>query len=56
MQNLINAKLLRIRFNKVYGFIRDNDGARYLVLFGLEKYNTIYDEIRYVIELNSGIT
>ena len=42
--NLIDAKPLRIRFNKVYGyngFIRVYDGTRYLVLFGPEKYDGI---------------
>ena len=27
-------------FDKVDGCIRDDDGSKYLVLFGLEKYNT----------------
>ena len=31
------------------------DGARYLVLFGSEKYNDIYNRIRYLISLESGI-
>ena len=33
-------------FDKVDGFIRDYDGTKYLVLFGLEKYNAIHDSIR----------
>ena len=32
------------------------DGTRYLVLFGLEKYNAIYNSIRYLIRVRSGIT
>ena len=40
----------------VNGFIRDYDGTKYLVLFGLEKYDAIYDRIRYLIGLKSGIT
>ena len=38
---------LRIRFNKVGGFIRNNDGTRYLQLLGSEKYDDIYNRIRY---------
>ena len=39
---LIGAKPLRTRFDKINGFIRIYDGTRYLVLFGSEKYDTIY--------------
>ena len=35
-KTLIGAKSLRMRFNKVDGFIRVYDGTRYLVLFGLK--------------------
>ena len=35
-KNLIAAKPLRIRFNKIDEFIRVYDGTRYLVLFGSE--------------------
>ena len=35
-KTLIDAKSLRMRFNKVDGFIRVYDGTRYLVLFGLK--------------------
>ena len=38
---LIGAKLLRISFDKVNGFIRIYDGTRYLVLCGPEKCNAI---------------
>ena len=34
------------------GFIRDYDGTKYLVLFRLEKYDAIYDRIRYLIGLH----
>ena len=40
-KTLIGAKALRIRFDKVDGFIRVYNGARYLVLFGVEKYGFI---------------
>ena len=32
------------------------DGTRYLTLLGSEKHDTIYDRIRYLISLKSGIT
>ena len=50
---LIGAKPLRIRFDKVDGFIKDYNGTRYIVLFGLEKCDVIYNGIRYQ---KSGIT
>ena len=40
-------------FDKVERFIRDYDGTKQLVSFGLEKYNAIYDRIRYLIRLKS---
>ena len=36
-------------FNKIDGFIKVDDRARYLVLFGSERYNAIYDRINYLI-------
>ena len=39
---MIGAKPKRIRFDKVNRFIRVYDGARYLVLFGAEKYDLNY--------------
>ena len=41
-KTLVGAKLLRIRFEKINGFIRVYDQTRYLVLFGPEKYDTIF--------------
>ena len=38
---LIGAKPLRIRFDKVDGFLRVSNGARCLILFGAEKYGVI---------------
>ena len=48
-KTLIGAKPLCIRFNKIDGFVRVYDGTRYLVLFGVEKYDFIYNKIRYLI-------
>ena len=50
------AKPLNIRFDKVDGFIIVYDGTRYLVLFRPEKYDLIYNKIRYVIRQKSCIT
>ena len=47
---------MRIRFNKVDGIIRIYDRTRYLVLFGPEKYDTIYNRMRYLVSLKSSIT
>ena len=48
-KTLIGAKPLRIRFDKVDGFIKVSDGTTYLVLFDPEKYDAIYNNIRYLI-------
>ena len=53
---MIVPKPLRIRFDKIDGFIRIYDGSRYLVLFDIEKYDVIYNRIRYFISQKSGIT
>ena len=55
-KTLIGAKQLRIRFDKVHQFIRVYDGSRYLELFFPEKYDAIYNKIRYLICLTSGIS
>ena len=55
-KNLIGAKPLRIRFDKVNGFIRIYDETRYLVLFGPEKFDAILNRIRYLIVVKSGTT
>ena len=47
-KTVIGAKPLRIRFDKVDGFIRNYDGTRYLILFDPKKYDAIYDKIRYL--------
>ena len=53
---LIGYKPLHIRFNKIDGFIGVYDGTRYLVLFGSEKYDSIYNRIRYFISVKGSIT
>ena len=55
-KTLICAKPLRIMFDKVDGFIRVYDGTRYLVLSGPEKYDTIYNRLRYLKNQKVGIT
>ena len=52
-KNLI-AKPLRIRFDKIEGFIRTYDGTKYLVSYGSKKYDSIYNRIRELIK--KGIT
>ena len=54
-KSLIASKPLHIRFEKIDGFIRVYDGTRYLVLLGSEKYDSIYDRIRYLRSVKSGI-
>ena len=48
-KDLIDPKPLRIRFDKIYGFIRIYYGTRYLALFGSEKYDAFYDRTRCLI-------
>ena len=47
---------MRIRFNKIDGFIRVYDGTRYLLLFKSEKHDFIYNRIRCLIGVKSSIT
>ena len=44
-----------IMSDEVNRLIRDYDGTKYLVLFGLETNNAICDRIRYYIGLKIGI-
>ena len=52
---MIGTKPLRMRLHKIAGFITDYHGTKYLVLFGREKNDTIYDKFRYRISQMSGI-
>ena len=54
--NLIGPKPLRIRFEKINGFIRVYDGTSDLALFGGEKYDFISNRIRYLIGVKCDIT
>ena len=47
---------MRIRSDKIDGFIRVYDGTRHFVLFSPEKYNAIYNMIRYLISQKNGVT
>ena len=47
----IDAKPLHIMINKEDGFFRDYDRTKYLVLFGPQQDDDIFDSIRYLIGL-----
>ena len=47
---------MRSRYDEIGTFIRIYDGTRYLALLGPEKYDVIYNEIRYLINIKSSIT
>ena len=47
---------LSIRFDKIDGFIRVYDRTRYLILFGSQKYDYIYNKIRYLLFEKGVIT
>ena len=53
---MIGAKPLRIRFDKEGELTISFDRTRYLLLFGPEKYDVIYNRIRYLISQKNGIT
>ena len=54
-KRFIGLKPLRIRFDEIDGFIRIYSAAKYLTLFGSEKYDAFYNRIRYLISLKSSI-
>ena len=54
-KRLIGAKLLRIRNDKVDGFIRVYDGTIFSVLFGGEKYDFISNSFTYPKKKKNGI-
>ena len=53
---MTGAKTLRITFDKVNMYIRNYNGTKYLVLFGSEKYNAIFNRIRCLIRLKRIIS
>ena len=55
-KSLIDSKPLHIWFNKIDEFIRVYDGTRYVLLFGSEKNDFIYNRFRYLISVKNGIT
>ena len=44
----MGSKPLRIKFNKIDGFIKIYNGIRYLILFGYWWYDKIFDNIKYL--------
>ena len=54
-KTFMDAKPLLIRFDKIDDFIKIYDGIRYLVLRDYERYNAIYDRIKYFVSEKSGI-
>ena len=53
---MIGAKPMRIRFDRLHGFIRVYDGTRYLKLSEIGKYHETFNRIRYLTEVESCIT
>ena len=54
-KKLIHLKPLQIRFFKIDGIIRIYDRTRYLIWFASQKFDTICNRIRYLINQISGI-
>ena len=55
-KTLFGSKPLRIRFDKIDGFIRVYDEIRYVTLLGSIKYDASYSRTRYLIRQKFGIT
>ena len=55
-KTLIGAEPPNARSDKVDRFIRVYSRTRYLVIFGPEKYDVIYNKIRYLVSQKIGIT
>ena len=53
---LAGPKHLRIRFDKIDGFIKVFNRTRYLTWFGSEKCHVIYNKIRQLICRKTSIT
>ena len=52
----MGAKPLHIRLDRIDGLLKIYDGTRYLVLFGSERYDAIYNKIRCLIREKNSIT
>ena len=52
----MGAKPLSIRFDQIDRFVKIYKGIRCLVLFCPEKYDEVYDRIKYIISEKSSIT
>ena len=50
------ARTLRIKFNKIDGFIKVHDTIRYVVLFDYGLFDKLFDRIKYLIIAELGIT
>ena len=55
-KNLISPKPLCIRFDKIDGSIKIHGETRCFTLFGFEKYDAVYNRVRYLLSLKSSIT
>ena len=55
-KTLIDAKTLRVRFDKIDGITSVYKRTRYLILFGGEEYDFIHNRIRYFTGVKSGTT
>ena len=50
------GKIWQSQFDKIDGFIRIHNETRYLVLIALEKYDVVYNRIKHLTIVKSGIT
>ena len=55
-KTLVGPKPLRVKLDKMDGFIRIYDGNRYLTLLSSRKYDAIYNRTRYLISVKSSVT
>ena len=55
-KTFMGSKPLRIRFDKIGGFIKIHDEIRYLVILDYEEYDKIYDRIRSEKSYKSSLT
>ena len=52
----MGSRPVRIRFDKIDGFIKIYDGIRYLIILDHDRLDKIWDSIKYVISEKSVIT